>query len=137
MVLGLITRARPTMLIADDNGIHYFKTNEPSADHRPSIAGGLMTGANHRTNGLRMRERASKICHPRSCIAFLFLHSSFSLVGQQMHLPSTQCETGRCFKTWKSRCDLVIRYWRLVNSEVESCVLCTLNTHIFTLGRFH
>ena len=64
MVLGLITRARPTMLIANDNGIHYFKTNEPSADHRPSIAGGLMTGANHRTNGLRMRERASENMSP-------------------------------------------------------------------------
>ena len=48
------------MLIANDNGIHYFKTNEPAADHRPSIAGGLMTCANHRTNGLRMRERASE-----------------------------------------------------------------------------
>ena len=42
------------MLITNDNGIHYFKTNE-RADHRPRIAGGLMTGANHPTNGLEMR----------------------------------------------------------------------------------
>ena len=76
MVLAPITRARPTMLIANDNGIHYFKTNEP-ADHRARIGGGLMTGANHRTNGLRMRESAlenmsSEVMHNLSFSPFIF-----------------------------------------------------------------
>ena len=74
------------MLITNDNGIHYFKTNEP-ADHRPRIAGGLMTVANHRTNGLRMRERAtenmsSEVMHSLSFSPFILSsHGSTDAFG--------------------------------------------------------
>ena len=156
------------MLITNDNGIHYFKTNEP-ADHRARIGGGLMTGANHPTNGLGMRSPLENMSSRRSCIAFLFLHSSFlswvnrcinqiyhtqkskrkiqishvtctpahqksciafifsihptisSHMGQQTHKTfGTHNVTKGVFLKNGSRVviQLVIRYWRLVNSEL-------------------
>ena len=104
IVLAPITRARPTMLITNDNGIHYFKTNEP-ADHRARIGGGLMTGANHPTNGLGMRSPLENMSSRRSCIAFLFLHSSFlSWVNRCInHIYHTQKSKRNKNHMWNAR----------------------------------